>query len=165
MIRFLRGFVYAGKGVIACILGERNMRFHLYAAFYVLLLMPFYGFSRGEKLAVFIVIGAVISAEAFNTAVEALTNLVSPEQNVLAGLAKDAAAGGVLVSAAAAAAVGVTLYFDRTVMGDILSYFGGHSLALTAFILSVIAWIGFICAPLKKKTGAHRETKNENNDH
>ena len=160
MRRFLRGFQFAGKGVIACIAGERNMRVHLCAAFYVLLLMPFYGFTRGEKLAVFIVIGMVISAEAFNTAIEALTDLVSPEQNRLAGLTKDAAAGAVLVSAIAAVAVGVTLYIDFNVLAEILRSVTS-SIPMTIFaVLSVVAWIGFICAPLKKnKVGAQGDTK------
>ncbi len=151
MIRFLRGFVYASKGIIACILGERNMRVHLCAAFYVLLLMPFYDFTRGEKIAVFAVIGMVTGAEAVNTAIEAVVDFVSPEHTTLAGLAKDAAAGGVLLTAIAAAAVGITLYFDGAVIREIAAYFGRHMFMLTAFVLSIVCWIGFICAPLKKR--------------
>lgn len=165
MKRFLRGFVFAGKGVIACIAGERNMRVHLCAAFYVLCLMPFYSFTPGEKCEVFIVIGAVTAAEAFNTALEALTDLVSPEHQPLAGLAKDAAAGAVLLTAIAAATVGVTLYLDTQVLSEILDFLCGGVIRIILFVLSVAAWIGFICAPIKKKTGAHRETLNENNDH
>ena len=159
MKRFLRGFGFAAKGIASCILGERNMRVHLCAAFYVLMLMPFYDFTRGEKLAVFIVIGMVTGAEAFNTALEAVVDLVSPEHNALAGLAKDAAAGAVLLAAIAAAAVGVTLYFDAAAIRGIVGYFGGHMLMLAVFVLSCICWIGFICAPLKKKKGVHREIR------
>ena len=55
-------------------------------------------------------IGAVWSAELLNTAVEALTDLVSPEYHALAGKAKDVAAGAVLVVAAGALVVGLLVF-------------------------------------------------------
>ena len=159
MRRFLRGFIYAGKGVAACILGERNMRVHLCAAFYVLALMPFYHFTRTERLAVFIVIGMVISAEAFNTAIEAIVDLVSPEQNRLAGLAKDAGAGAVLITAAAAAAVGVTLYADIGVLAEIFHTLTGSIPLLTGALASLVLWIIIICSPLHHRGQSNGDEK------
>ena len=150
MKRFLRGFLFAGKGVIACIAGERNMRIHLCITFYVLLLMPFYGFTRGERLAVFADIGMVIAAECFNTAIEALTDLVCPDDNFLAGFTKDAAAGAVLSAALAAAGIGIPLYADFEIIGEIIEWLSGHAAAIIGLIVSAAAWVGFICAPLKK---------------
>ncbi len=54
-------------------------------------------------------IGAVLSAEAFNTALEELADAVDPEPNPRIGRAKDAAAAAVLVIAVAAAAIGVMI--------------------------------------------------------
>lgn len=158
MRRFLRGFVFAVKGLIACAAGERNMRIHLCFAFYVLTLMPFYSFSRAEKLAVILAVGSVIAAEAFNTAIEALTDLVSPRYNELAKTAKDAAAGAVLAAAVFAAAVGVMLYFDIETIKQIVFRLSRNTGVLVAAIVTFIAWICFICAPLK---GKDRRNKKE----
>lgn len=167
MRKFLRSFRFAAEGVIACAAGERNMRVHLCAAFYALALMPFYDFSRAEKIAVAVVIGMVISAEAMNTAVEALTDLASPDRCKLAKLAKDAAAAAVLITAVTAAAVGFVLYFDTDTLGEIFRKISGDLRALAAVILSAAAWAAFICAPLgsvrnkkitPKKTNAHDDT-------
>lgn len=149
MKKFLRSFCFAGRGVFACIAGERNMRVHLCAAFYAIILMPYYGFTRAEKISVAIVIGFVISAEALNTAVEALTDLASPQYHKLAGLAKDAAAAAVLIAAVTAAAVGFMLYLDLAALGRIYKLLSGDLRALALFALSAAAWIAFICAPLK----------------
>lgn len=151
MKRFLKGFYYAAVGIVSCIKTERNMRVHLCAAFYVLLLMPFYGFTRGEKAAVFICIGAVTAAEAFNTAIEAAVDLSSSELHPLAKLAKDAAAGAVLLMAAASAAVGVTLYFDMEAFGRIGEYFSAHPMMLVLMAISAVGWVFAITRPVGKR--------------
>jgi len=55
-------------------------------------------------------IGFVLVCEAFNTAIEFLVDLVSPQQNKLAGAVKDIAAGAVLLSACTAAAIGLIVF-------------------------------------------------------
>ncbi len=146
-----RSFVNAGRGIFACIKNERNMRIHLCMAFYVLTLMPFYHFTRGERAAVFICIGAVTSLEALNTAIEAAIDLVSPEKHPLAKLAKDAAAGAVLFAAAASALVGGMFYLDPEVLSDIFGWFASRPIWAALFVLSVIGWTAVIFVPCVRK--------------
>ena len=60
-------------------------------------------------------IGAVLAAEAFNTALEFLTDLVSPDYHELAGKTKDVAAAGVLITAFAAVAVGFLIFLPKII--------------------------------------------------
>ena len=59
---------------------------------------------------VILCIGVVIAAELFNTAIEKLVDLVSPQQHPVAGQVKDIAAGAVLVCAATAAIIGLIVF-------------------------------------------------------
>jgi diacylglycerol kinase (ATP) len=62
---------------------------------------------------VVVAIGLVWTAEGFNTALEALVDLVSPDRHPLAGRAKDVAAGAVLCAAIAAAIVGAIVFVPK----------------------------------------------------
>ena len=107
---FLRSFVYAGRGIWFCIRHERNFRIHMVAAAYVLIFAPYFSLTRGEWAALLAIIGLVTAAEAVNTAVEQTVNLAAPGRRTRARVAKDAAAGAVLLCAVAAAAAGVLLF-------------------------------------------------------
>lgn len=120
---FLRSFVYAGRGIWFCIRHERNFRIHMAAAVYVLLFAPYFSLTRGEWAALLAIIGLVTAAEAVNTAVEQTVNLAAPGRRTRARVAKDAAAGAVLLCAVAAAAAGVLLFARWEVWLCILSDF------------------------------------------
>ena len=68
------------------------------------------GITRTEWIMVVMCIGTVISAELFNTAIEKLVDLVSPERHPVAGRVKDIAAGAVLICAVAAAIIGLIIF-------------------------------------------------------
>ena len=68
------------------------------------------GITRTEWIMVVMCIGTVIAAELFNTAIEKLVDLVSPERHPVAGRVKDIAAGAVLVCAVAAAIIGLIIF-------------------------------------------------------
>lgn len=106
---FFRSFWYAAAGLAAC-LRERNFRFHVVAAVYVPILGRHFLQSAGEWCALILTIALVLAAEAVNTAVERLVDLVCPQRDERAKIAKDAAAGGVLVCAVAAVAVACVLF-------------------------------------------------------
>ena len=72
-----------------------------------------FGLSQTEWMAVVIVIGAVLSAEAINSSIESLADLVSPEYNEAIKKTKDLAAGAVLIMAIAAAIVGSIISFPK----------------------------------------------------
>lgn len=108
---FVRSFGYAFCGIGHCIKTQRNMRIHLSAVVLVSYFSYHYGLERWEWLVLLLCFGAVLTAEAFNTAIETAIDLCSPEYHPLARIAKDAAAGAVLISALISVAVGVLLYF------------------------------------------------------
>ncbi len=66
-----------------------------------------------EWCAVVLTIALVWSAECFNTAMEGMVDLVSPERRPLAGRIKDLAAGAVLAAAIGAAAVGAIIFAPK----------------------------------------------------
>lgn len=92
---------------------QPNARFHLVAAVVVTAAGFLLEISRLEWLAVVLCMALVLALEAVNTALEYLTDLVSPEYHPLAGKAKDAAAGAVLVAAIGAAVVGGVVFLPK----------------------------------------------------
>ena len=102
--------MFAGRGVWFCLRHERNFRVHMAVAAYVLLLAPYFSLSRGEWAALLAVVALVLAAEAVNTAVEQVVNLASPRRRTRARVAKDVAAGAVLLCAAGALAAGLFLF-------------------------------------------------------
>ena len=88
---------------------------HLLVTVVVVLAGFFFRISLTEWCLVLLAIGLVLAAEAFNTALEYLTNLVSPDYHPLAGKAKDIAAGAVLILTLISVLVGVLVFFPRIV--------------------------------------------------
>jgi diacylglycerol kinase len=106
----MASFGHAFRGVASALGSEVHLRFHALATAGALGLGCYLGISRLEWALVALAIGAVWSAELLNTAVEALTDLVSPDYHALAGKAKDVAAGAVLVVALGALVVGLLVF-------------------------------------------------------
>ena len=106
----LRSFGYAWKGIQSCVGKEQNLSFHLIAAMAVIIAGIVLGITRTEWIMVVMCIGTVIAAELFNTAIEKLVDLVSPERHPVAGQVKDIAAGAVLICAVAAAIIGLIIF-------------------------------------------------------
>ena len=97
----LASFRYAFNGIRLLIQKEHNAWIHCFAAICVVIAGFFFGLSQTEWIAVIIVIGAVLSAEAINSSIESLADLVSPEYNEAIKKTKDLAAGAVLIMAIA----------------------------------------------------------------
>lgn len=89
---------------------QPNFRFEVISALAVLAAGGYFGISRMEWIACIVCISIVFLAELVNTALETLTDLVSPQYHALAGRAKDLAAAAVLVSALLAAVVGLLIF-------------------------------------------------------
>ena len=106
----LRSFRYAWQGIRQCVGREQNLSFHLIVTVLVIGAGFAFGITPGEWTAICLCIGLVVSAELFNTAIERLVDLVSPQRHPLAGQIKDIAAGAVLVCALAAIAVGLIIF-------------------------------------------------------
>ncbi|WP_242926261.1 diacylglycerol kinase family protein [Pontibacter vulgaris] len=103
-------FKFAFKGINSAVRSEPHMRLHILAAIGVILAGIIFRVTKLEWCLLAGSIGLVITAEIFNTAIETLTNLVSPQHNPLAGKTKDLAAAAVLVAAITAAIVGTIVF-------------------------------------------------------
>ena len=106
---FLRSFRWAIQGIAQVIATQRNMRIHLAAVVAVTVLALWLGLSPVEWAVLILTITLVLSLETLNTAVEATVDRISLEEHPRAKLAKDAAAGAVLIAAAGAVLVGFAL--------------------------------------------------------
>ncbi len=113
--RFRSSLRYAWSGVYHAVRSQRHVRFHLCAAVAVLAAAILVGVAPWELAVLLVTITLVVTAELFNTAAEAIVDLVSPEPHPLAKVAKDVAAGAVLVSAGGAVLVGLVIFLPRIV--------------------------------------------------
>lgn len=111
--RLWASFGYAFRGISYVFLQESNMHVHLIAACAVVILGIVFHLSAAEWCAICLCIGAVIAAEMFNSALETLTDLVSPQHHPLAGKAKDIAAGAVMLIAITAVVVGLIIFLPK----------------------------------------------------
>ncbi|WP_093795787.1 diacylglycerol kinase family protein [Sporomusa acidovorans] len=109
----ITAFRCAATGIIDCIHRERHMKVHLVAACGAFGLAWQYELHGIELGVLFLTIAGVLTAELFNTALEAVVDRISPEFHPLAKLAKDIAAGAVLIQAIAALGVGYVLFGDK----------------------------------------------------
>lgn len=105
-----RSFAYAFSGLRYLIRSQHNAWLHAVATCGVCVAGISMQISRYEWCLLILCMMAVWTAEAFNTAMECLTDLVSPEHHSLAGRVKDVAAGAVLIAAMAAAIVGAIVF-------------------------------------------------------
>ncbi len=106
-------FKFAFAGILNLYQTQPNVWIHTTVAFLVLFAGFFFSITTTEWCLVTLAIAMVISAEAFNTALEHLTDLVSPGYHELAGKTKDVAAAGVLIAAFGAAAIGLIIFLPK----------------------------------------------------
>ena len=108
--KYARSFKYAFSGIAKVFLSERNFRFHTLAAVLVVSLGFIFKITITDWLFTITAIGMVVVAEAFNSAIEKLVDLVSPEKNQKAGWVKDVAAGATLLATIIAIAIGLIVF-------------------------------------------------------
>ena len=108
----LQSFNYAFEGLIHVLRRERNMRIHFAIATAVLVLAFLSDIGRFELIALMIAIAFVLIAEMVNTAVEATIDLATTSFDPLGKLAKDIAAGAVLIASANAVVVGYLVFAE-----------------------------------------------------
>jgi diacylglycerol kinase (ATP) len=111
----LESFNFAFEGIIHVLRTQRNMRIHFGIAFVVLVAAVAVGVDRLELVALLLAIAFVLIAEMVNTAIEAGIDVSTTAFDPLAKLAKDIAAGAVLIATVNAVAVGYLVFSDRVV--------------------------------------------------
>src|SRR5438552_5352568 len=108
--KFIAGFTYAFRGLWYALRTQRNARVHVCIAILAILLGIVLHISAVEFALIFVAITAVFIAEMFNTVFELCIDLASPEYHPLAKIAKDVAAGAVLLNAMLSVVIGVFVF-------------------------------------------------------
>lgn len=152
--RLINSFRYAFHGIGNCIRYERNFRIHMVVALYVIAAAVAMQVSRVEFCVLVLTIGNVLVMEMLNTAVEKTVDLSKTGINHTAKIAKDVAAGAVLVSAIISIVIGAALLlrWDRllTLLGMLTA---GPFLWIALVISAVLAiWFIFAFPDLEERT-------------
>lgn len=144
----IRSFKYAFRGILYCILNERNMRIHTTAAAVLAYFTFYFDLTVTEQGLVFLAAALVIVCEMLNTAIETVINFCAPYYNNCAKVVKDIAAGSVLVAAFFSAFVGIKMFWRidvwlRWISEVLLTPLG----AVVTLVLAVIAVIYIFVGP------------------
>lgn len=120
--RLIDSFRYASYGIVEAYKGEQNLRIHTVVAVLVIICGFVFQISYVEWLVCFVLIGLVLMSEFFNTAIEYVVDLASPDIHPLAKLAKDTASAGVLMMAIISAIIGLIIFVPEGIefLGGIL---------------------------------------------
>ncbi|WP_235867431.1 diacylglycerol kinase family protein [Priestia abyssalis] len=108
--RLPKSFYYAMEGILYVVKNERNMQIHTVVAILAIITGCWFHISVADWIILTIVIGGVFSLELINTAIEKTVDLITDSHHPLAKIAKDAAAGAVLIYAVVSVIVGVLLF-------------------------------------------------------
>ena len=148
MKNLIKSFGYAFKGIAACICKERNLRIHLCFLAYMFGFLTVHDFFEVSKTQFAILIAmsvAVISLELVNTGIESAVDLATKgEIHSIAKLAKDAAAGAVLVSAIGAVAIGLVILYQPAAFAAMCEYYKVHIPELAVLIVTVALSLVFV---------------------
>lgn len=112
----IKSFSYAFKGIFYMMRTQHNFWIQIIIGLLAVFLGLILNISRFDWELVIISCGMVLTAETFNSAVETLADIVHSEQDYKIGLVKDLAAGAVLISAIAAALVGLIIFIPKIIM-------------------------------------------------
>jgi diacylglycerol kinase (ATP) len=148
----IESFNFAIEGLIHVLRTHRNMRIHFAVAVLVIVLAVVVGVSRIELIALLISIAFVLIAEMINTAIEGAIDAATTSFDPMAKLAKDIAAGAVLIAALNAVAVGYLVFAGKAAgksarvldrIRDAPAELTLIALVLTVFIvIATKAWTG-----------------------
>lgn len=137
-------FINAFRGLGLCIHGERNFRVHMTAAFYVTIFALMGRATAAEAAVLCLCFGLTMGAELMNTAIERLCDRQASGYDGFVRNAKDIAAAGVFVCAAACVAVGVCIFLFEGVLFSALSWLLAHLWAAAVLLVSIPAALWFI---------------------
>lgn len=147
MKNLIKSFGYAFRGIYYTLKYERNMRIHFVCMVYMysfLLIYDFFEVSPTQFAIIFLANAAVVAGELVNTAIERTVDLASKEKTKNGRVAKDAAAGAVLVSAIFAVATGIAILFQPDAFRAMYEYYTAKPVMLVVFVISIIPATVFI---------------------
>lgn len=106
-------FKYAFSGIKLCINDEQNMLIHFTMATLVIICGFIFKISKIEWIICLMLIGIVMMMELLNTAIENVCDAVTDKENKYIKIAKDTAAGAVLVISIISAIIGLMIFIPR----------------------------------------------------
>lgn len=112
----IKSFKFALNGIWLLLREGGNIWVHGMVAVCVIIAGALFGLSAMEWAAIAILCGCVFAAEAFNTAIERLCDVVSPEYSEAIKRVKDISAGAVLIMAIAAVVVGLIIFVPKLLL-------------------------------------------------
>lgn len=142
----VRSFKYAIAGLLYTLKTQRNMRIHFSAAALVIAFGCFYGLSAVEWVALGFTITFVIVCEMLNTAVENAVDVATSSYHKKAKVAKDVAAGAVLMAAVLAVAVAILLFCDLAKLGAAIQHILSNTWYIGGFLVGIVLAICWILA-------------------
>ncbi len=110
LVRLLKSFRHAGRGLAHTLFYHQNFRIHLLAAAIAAAFGLYFRISSAEWLGILIAIFLVLVAEMVNTSLEEIINLVREDHHERARIAKDVSAGMVLLAAIFAVLIGAIIF-------------------------------------------------------
>ncbi len=113
--RFFKSFVYAFQGIISAFKTEQNLTVQTIFGIIIIVLGIVLKISTVELIIVILTCGIVMTLELVNTAIEYVVDMAMPEIHPLAKIAKDVAAGAVLLTAITAFIVGLIIYLPKII--------------------------------------------------
>lgn len=113
MKKIRNSFKYAIEGIWTSFKTERNMKIHIFIMILVIIAGIILKINKSEWIICIILFAIVIGSELFNTSIETIVDMVMPEKNKKAKIAKDVSAGAVLVVAIGAAIIGLVIFVPR----------------------------------------------------
>ena len=113
MKKIRNSFKYAIEGTWTSFKTERNMKIHIFIMILVIIAGIILKINKSEWIICIILFAIVIGSELFNTSIETIVDMVMPEKNEKAKIAKDVSAGAVLVVAIGAAIIGLVIFVPR----------------------------------------------------
>lgn len=161
--QFIKSVKCAVFGIVFCVRNERNMRIHLVASAYIFILGVFFKLSQTQFLILLLAVVANIMAETFNTSIEELVDLVQPSYNHMARVAKDVAAGAVLVCSLTAAVIVIVFFRDFGRWLELFKAFIRYPVLIVLFIVSLILSLAFIFIGPQQTRAVMRSLRNRNN--
>ena len=144
MKNLVKSFGYAFQGIITAIKKERNMRIHIVCMIYMfffLFAFDFFEITKTQFAILFFACGLVIGAELFNTAIEAVVDLHGKEYTEFGKIAKDCAAGGVLIFTIFAVLCGIAIMYQPTAFKLLFTYFIDNPIARTTIPITLYAFL------------------------
>ena len=148
VIALIRSFGHALRGICRGVATQRNLRIHFTALAVVIFAGNIAKLSTGHWCLVILCCMAVISLELINTSLEALCDRVTEDFDPKIKLAKDAAAGAVLISAAGAAAIALLLLFgENHYIDNIADTLRQRPWAFAVLAIIVLAGLLFVFLP------------------